>query len=25
MEVPSIVTKDEWQAVQAHLKSRNPK
>ena len=25
MEVPAIVTKDEWQAVQAHLKSRNPK
>lgn len=25
MAVPAIVTKDEWQAVQAHLKSRNPK
>ena len=25
MDVPPIVTKDEWQAVQAHLKARNPK
>ncbi len=25
MEVPAIVTKVEWQAVQAHLKPRNPK
>ena len=25
MDVPTIVTKDEWQAVQAHLKARNPK
>jgi site-specific DNA recombinase len=24
MDVPAIITRDEWQAVQAHLKSRSP-